>query len=235
MADPFRNLRRAWHIVTGTKRFQHWGVTLCTGPADIPKTVRGHIFKGGYEAVEAELVKAILRPNDRVLEVGTGIGFVSILCTKIAGEGRVTSYEANPALEDWILQNYAVNNLTPDLRMKAVTVDGSAISFFQDPNILSSSLIDRDLPLDEITVESHAISTVLNDVRPDVIVMDVEGAEIDLLTKADLTGVRAMIIEVHPHIVGDDKIAAMDAALVSAGFQIQARRHKTVHYERTAI
>ncbi|MEX3017876.1 FkbM family methyltransferase [Gymnodinialimonas hymeniacidonis] len=232
MADPFRNIRRASHIMVGTKRFQHRGVTLHTGPSDIPETVRGHIFKGRYESVEAELVQAILRPNDRVLEVGTGIGFVSILCAKIAGEGQVTSYEANPALEGCILANYSANNLTPDLRMKAVTVDGRPISFFQDPNILSSSLINRDLPLDEITVESHAMESVLNDIRPDVIVMDVEGAEIDLLTTADLSGVRAMIVEVHPHIVGEDKISFMNTALSAAGFEIKARRHKTVHYAR---
>jgi len=232
MSDPFRNIRRQWHLSIGTKRYNHWGVTLCTGADDLPKTVRGHIFKGGYEAVEAELVQSILSSGDRVLEVGTGIGFVSIFCAKIVGEGRVTSFEANPALEPAIRANYAANNLKPDLRMKAVTRDGSPVTFYQDPLILSSSLIDRDLPTEKITVESVPMTNVMSEVHPDVIVMDVEGAEVDLLTSADLSGVRHMVIEVHPHIVGDTAVAEMNAQLAAQGFAIAASRHKTVHYKR---
>lgn len=232
MADPLRNLRRAWHLGLGTAHYSHFGVRLKTGPQDLPKNVRGHIFKGGYEDVEAELAQAVVTQGDRVLEVGTGIGFVSILCAKLAGQGRVTSFEANPVLEPMIRANYAENGLTPDLRMRAVTVDGTPIRFFADPGILSSSLIDRDLPSDEITVESTPIAEAMAEVAPTVIVMDVEGAEVDLLPAADLSGVRALIIEVHPHIVGADKIAAMDAALASQGLHPIEKRHKTVLYQR---
>lgn len=232
MADPFRNLRRQWHLTMATARYTHWGVDLKTGPSDIPKTVRSHVFKGGYEAVEAELVKGILKPSDRVLEVGTGIGFVSILCAKLASEGHVTSYEANPALEQIIRDNYALNDLSPDLRMKAVTVDGSPIRFFADPNILSSSLIDRDIASNEITVDSDPIADVMAEVAPNVIVMDVEGAEVDLLPAADLSNVRAMVVEVHPHIVGVAKIAAMDEALAEQGLLPTKSLHKTVLYTR---
>lgn len=234
MADPFRNLRRQWHMTIGTARYTHCGVALKTGPSDIPRSVRSHIFKGGYEAVEAELVTGIVTPSDRVLEVGTGIGFVSILCAKLAGEGRVTSYEANPALEPIIRANYTLNGLSPDLRMKAVTVDGSPIRFFADPNILSSSLIDRDLESTEITVDSDPMADVMAEIAPNVIVMDVEGAEVDLLTAADLSSVRAMIVEVHPHIIGEDEIAAMDAAIALQGLHIAKRLHKTVLYLRDA-
>lgn len=234
MADPLRNLRRAWHLAVGTARHTHFGVRLKTGPGVLPKSVRSHIFKGGYEDVEAELVNAVVRPGDIVLEVGTGIGFVSILCTKRAGQGQVESYEANPALEQIIRDNYAENGLKPNLRMRAVTVDGSPIRFFADPGILSSSLIDRNLQAQEITVESVPISVVMQDTLPDVIVMDVEGAEVDLLTAADLTDVRAMIVEVHPHIVGADKIAAMDAVLAEKGMVPTEQRHKTVLYQRRA-
>lgn len=233
MADPFRNIRRKWHLSFGTRHYTHWDVKLNTGAEDIPPSVRGHIFKGGYEAVEAELVSAILTPGDRVLEVGTGIGFVSILCAKLAGQGRVTSYEANPALEPTIRANYALNGLVPDLRMKAVTVDGTPISFFANDNILSSSLIDRKLSATEITIDSDAMSAVMDEVKPDVIVMDVEGAETGLLQAADLSGVRAMIVEVHPHITGAEAIVEMDAALADQGLFPAQKRHKTVLYTRT--
>ena len=232
MADPFRNLRRHWHLMRGTGTHIHRGVTLRTGPGDLPLSVRGHIFKGGYEAVEAELVDAVLRPGDRVLEIGTGIGFVSILCAQRAGAGRVTSYEANPALEATIRANYALNGVTPDLRMKAVTVEGDPIRFYADDNILSSSLIDRNLAATGITVDSDAMAEVMAEIAPDVIVMDVEGAETGLLPAADLSGVRAMIVEVHPHIVGAEAIAAMDADLARQGLRPARTLHKTTLYAR---
>lgn len=214
--------------------YSHIGVRLRTGPNDIPSAVRGHIFKGTYEAVEAELVQEVVAPGNRVLEVGTGIGFVSILCAKIAGEGNVTSYEANPAMGDVIRKNYAENGLQPDLRMQAVTVNGSPIQFFADANVLSSSVIDRDLPTTEITVDSEAMSDVMDKVAPDVIVMDVEGAEVDLLTSADLAGVHFMIVEVHPHVVGADRIAEMEAVLAEKGLFPVRVLHKTVLYQRSA-
>lgn len=232
MADPFRNLRRNWHLMRGTPRYTLKGVVLRTGETDLPRAVRDHIFRGSYEAVEADLARATLRPADRILEVGTGIGFVSLVCAKLAPDGQVTSYEANPEMEAVIRANYAENGLIPDLHMKAVTVDGTPIRFFADPGILSSSMVDRDLPGTEITVNSEPISKVIAAVRPDVIVMDVEGAETDLLPAADLSGVRDMIVEVHPHIVGADAISAMDASLADQGFVAKVRRHKTVHYAR---
>lgn len=234
MADPLRNLRRKWHLTIGTAHYDHMGVRLKTGPTDIPSSVRSHIFKGTYEAVEAELVKEVVAPGSRVLEVGTGIGFVSILCSKIAGAGNVTSYEANPAMGDVIRKNYAENGLQPNLRMLAVTVDGNPIQFFADANVLSSSMIDRDLPTTEITVESDAMADVMEQVAPDVIVMDVEGAEVELLSSADLSKVHSMIVEVHPHIVGADKIAEMEAALAAKGLLPVKVLHKTVLYQRSA-
>ncbi|WP_341862796.1 FkbM family methyltransferase [Gymnodinialimonas sp. 57CJ19] len=234
MADPFRNIRRKWHLMKGTSSYTHKGVRLRTGPKDIPSAVRGHIFKGTYEAVEAELVKEVVAPGNKVLEVGTGIGFVSILCAKIAGEGNVTSYEANPAMGDVIRKNYAENGLQSDLRMHAVTVNGSPIQFFADANVLSSSMIDRNLPTTEITVESDAMADVMERVAPDVIVMDVEGAEVDLLSSADLSDVHSMIVEVHPHIVGAEKIAAMETALAEKGLFPVKVLHKTVLYQRSA-
>lgn len=224
------NIRRVWHRTVGTQTYELSGVRLRCGPNDLPRFVRGEIFKGTYEAAEARLVRRVVRPGTRVVEFGTGIGFISILCSQLAGQGNVRSYEANPHMEPVIRANYMLNGMEPDLVMRAVTVDGSPISFFRDDNILSSSTFDRDRQAQRIEVESDSIRAVLAEAGPEVVVMDIEGAETDVLAAASLaqTNVRALIIELHPHIVGENAVGAMIAKLHDDGFAVAAGEGKTV-------
>lgn len=81
---------------------------------------------------------------------------------------------------------------------------------------------------------SDALADVLAELRPDVVVMDVEGAEIELLADVDLAEVRAMVVELHPHIVGEDKIAALMASLEARGFEVTGDMRKNVLLTRAA-
>jgi hypothetical protein len=50
-------------------------------------------------------------------------------------------------------------------------------------------------------------------------VLDIEGAEVDLLKACPLGGIRKIIMEVHPHIVGEPAVGEMVALLDAAGFR----------------
>lgn len=207
---------------------------LASGEGDLPRTVRNVLYKGSYEAAERELLKRVVEPGSKVLEIGCGIGFVSLLCTRLAGEGNVRSYEANPTLEPIIRRNYALNGFEPDLVMKAVTPDGGTITFHRDDNILSSSRFDRGRDAEPITVEGEAFRDALAAHGAQVVVMDVEGAEVGLLSDADLSGVGAMVIELHPHIVPQSDLDAMIAAVEAQGLKLTARVQKNALFERVA-
>lgn len=219
--------------MVGTRIYTLRGVRLHCGPDDVPRSVQSMIFKGTYEAAEADLVDEVVRPGTRVVEFGTGIGFISLLCRRLAGDGNVRSFEANPAMEPVIRANYALNGMEPDLVMKAVTPDGAPLTFYRDDNILSSSGFDRQRDAEAIKIESERIDRVVADFRPDVIVMDIEGAEVAVLTGADLSRVRALVIETHPHIVGEEATASLIEDLASQGFSQAAQRHKNVLMVRT--
>ncbi len=226
--SPLRNLRMLAHRLFGTRVATLGPVRLNAGPRDLPRSLRTAIFKGTYELPERELVDLALRSGDRVLEIGSGIGFISLLCAARAGARNVLSYEANPAMEPVIRGNYALNGVEPTLVMRAVTTDGQPIGLFQNANVISSSLIDRGDGAQRIAVESDPINAVIAAHRPDVIVMDVEGAEVGILTFADLAPVRAIVVETHDHIVGADNTAAMLAALSAKGFSETRRIHKNI-------
>ena len=219
LGDPFRNLRLYWHRFHKTKSIELEGVRLVTD-ASTPKLVRSLIFKRTYERAERVLLRDIVQPGDCVLEIGAGIGFIGLLSARLAGPlGRVVSYEANPALQPLIEANYAKNSLRPELRMRAVSNDGRPIELHVNESILSSSFFSREATQSIQRIKSDAFQTILEELNPDVLVMDVEGAETDLLADCDLGATRSALIELHPHIVGDDKIAALLESLSDQGFR----------------
>lgn len=232
--QKLRNLRRNLHTKLGTKRLKLHGVHLVSDPKRLPKDVYYGIFTGQYEDTEAAIIKQKVKQGDRVLEIGAGVGFVSIMCAQLAGEENVRSFEANPAMEATIRENHGLNKISPMLEMKAVTRDGTPVSFYVSDNILSSSLYDRSLDGKEIEVESVALKDVVADWKPNTIVMDVEGAEVDILGHDPLPGVDRLILEVHPHIVGAEAIDEMLERLSSIGLKQTFRHRKSVLLERSA-
>jgi FkbM family methyltransferase len=235
VSDPFRNLRLYWHRARKTARITLDGVTVRSGP-DQARAVRNGLYKRSYEAAERALVGGVLRPGDTVLEIGAGVGFVGLLCARLVtaggAAGRVVSYEANSALAPVIAANYALNAAQPELRMRAITVDGAPVTFHTSDNVVSSSLYERAETQRKVTVESTALAEALAEIAPDVMVMDVEGAEADLLATGDLAPLRAAVIEMHPHIVGAQRIAALERSLAARGWQVTARRDLNVVLER---
>ena len=206
-------------------------VKINTARNAVPRSIRSLLFKGTYEKHECDLVEHILRPSDRVLEIGAGVGMVGLVATRLCGEGRVLSCEANPELESLIRGNYLLNGWCSNLVMCAVTSDGRDLPLFRDPGILSSSTMDRGLTNDKILVESHAINDLIDRHRPTVLVMDVEGSEVELLAAADLSDVRAVVAEMHPHIVGQERIETLVGDVEAKGFRVAEVRHRNYLFE----
>ena len=225
-------LRLGWYRLCGFKTTTLDGMVVVCDPNVVPRNVSTAIIKGSYELPERQLVRATIRNGDRVIEVGSGVGVVGLLCNKLAGAGNVLSFEANSTLASIIAANYALNNITPRIRLRAVTIDGAPISFYRNSNIISSSVFDRGLEAENVTVESEALDQVLNEERADVLVMDVEGAEIELLTTADLSGVREIIVELHPKIVGLGPTKAMIDSIIDRGFIENGRIQDNIRLSR---
>lgn len=209
------------------------GFQIVCDPSHMDFDICKDILRGKYELAERRLAKAAIRSGDNVLEIGAGIGLVSLVCAKLAEPGRVTSYEANSSLAPLMVENFSLNGMLPRLVSKAVTEFGGEISFFKDERFIASSIINLNTGSEKITVESDSIDTAIENSRANVIVMDVEGAEIGLLKKASLSTIREIIVEVHPHIVGDEPIKEMVQHLELQGFIEKKRQRKTIWFSRS--
>ncbi len=209
------------------------GVRIDIAPEYTPKFIARAILDKAYEGPERAIVKRVLRPGMAVVEIGAGLGVVGLVAARLARDGSVTSYEANPDLESIIRHNYSLNRIAPTLNMRAVTSDGQPITFYRDDNIVSSSLLNRDTDAVPIVVESVRFRDIVANKKPDVLIMDVEGAEVSLLSETNLEGIHHIIAELHPHIVGKDVIDQLIKTVEGMGFYVEEQIKMTVHFQRS--
>lgn len=85
-----RTKKYLWSL-TGRPRFAVAnGVKIHLHSPVISDRVAKSIYLGLYERLEARVVMATLQADDRVLELGSGIGYLSTLCARRIGSDRVT-------------------------------------------------------------------------------------------------------------------------------------------------
>jgi hypothetical protein len=76
--------------------------------------LQGH----GYRAEEAALIRRLLAPGDRAVDVGASIGALAIIAAKAVGRaGEVFAIEPDPTLFGYLLQNAELNGPALSLPM----------------------------------------------------------------------------------------------------------------------
>lgn len=185
------------------------------------------IEEARYEGEEIAGALAVVRPGDRVLEMGVGLGVVSAVTAANARPSKVLSFEANPALIPHITEMHRENGLQDVIELRNQVLISApdrpeSMTFYVTNSFLGSSLIEKETrqthPVDVPTADYHA---VLNDFRPDVLLMDIEGGELEFLAHADLRGIRAIVIEFHPSVYGKEGTARCKDVLRTQGFAKQ--------------
>lgn len=196
------------------------GVTLDISDPNVSPTIRRYVLRGHYESHEVRLAKRLLHPEDRVLELGTGMGFLTIICAKIVGAQNVYTFEANPQLESLIRSHFSLNAVEPVLDI-AILGDGyGEETFFVNQDFFASSALDETRG-DAVIVPRKDFKDTVSKIAPTVLLMDIEGAECDIVEMLEPGSLRRLIIECHPDLAGHDRIKAMISRLENLGFQTQ--------------
>ena len=100
------------------------------------------ICQGGYEATERSIVPKLVRPGDRVLEIGTAVGLVTMVLADVVGNENVIGFEANPNLIEDARRNFAANNHVITVKNQVLqnqlcwAGEGSTSDFFIHPRWL---------------------------------------------------------------------------------------------------
>lgn len=235
MRLSFRSIRSLWLRLTRAKYVKLHGVRVGLG-SNLPVCVRTQLYRNTYEYGERLLLNSAVLPGDRVLEFGAGMGVVGLLAAKLAGpNGTVLSVEANPTLESVIRENQRLNlpKIRPPLLMlAAVTADGRTIDFHCNDDILSSSLINRGKGSSLIRVQGCKAGDLVFNFRPTVLVMDVEGAEYEILLSIDFIGIRVVLVEIHSKLLGTKKVSQLLRHLNALGYELLQTKHSNYLFQR---
>lgn len=181
--------------------------------------VQRAVSAGQYEQDELRLVGQVLTASDVVLEVGAGLGLVSAYCAKRLGSGRVFAFEANPDLEPYIRETYALNQVQPTLEVCAVGASAGRVTLYRARDLWGSSVMRSSGRARPVEVPVKALSEIVRRVRPTLLVVDAEGAESELFDRADLPTVNTIVLELHERMIGAANARRVRATLAALGFE----------------
>lgn len=223
------------------------GVLRCRGlrfpndPGIITRRTAKLLRSKQYEQREADAVRAQVGPDDVAMELGAGIGFMSTLMARSCKAAHVHAFEANPALIPYIAKVHALNEVSDRVSVTNAVLAGrkGKAKFYQRAHFSASSL-EADPPgvaspvVAEHEVPALNIRKVMGEIKPSVVVCDIEGAEAALVPLMDLSTVRLMVVELHPQWIGKAGVQGVFNAASAAGltFYPKTSNKKVVTFRR---
>lgn len=223
LQKPLRKNKKPFWLISKLRRLarqsviSHMGVKLYVDRKLLTKKEIRGLYKGGHEDAECRILSTIIEPSDKIVEIGAGFGMTGILCAKIAGEKNVMCFEANDELKPLIEKNAALNHVKLHVQYAPVTVDGGMCEFYRTATLIGSGTAKTNATVQTYQKQSVALRDVLEQYKPNTLVMDVEGSESDLLQQP-LPGVCKILVEIHPHKTPNASLGKMMQSLLAQGF-----------------
>ena len=157
------------------------------------------------------------------MELGAGLGFISTFCAKIIGSNRVHAFEANPSLQAPIRKMHQLNGVSPQVQLCAVGAKEGELCLNVSRHFWHSTAVGAPMygMTRSVRVPVLSYDSQFELLRPTVVVLDIEGGEIDLLALdlATLRYPRAWVVEFHPALIGQEKVDLIQERLAEAGFK----------------
>ena len=219
------------------------GAWLASATLDLGGAQVHGVVRGLHEPMVQEALRRHLPRGGVLYDVGANIGFMSLVGAALAGRrGQVVALDPEPANAAALSANAALNpGLAPVLVLQAAATEreGPVEMLAVDDTLWSrpAAVGDHDLERERFV----AAGVALDDVpgrwgarAPDVVKIDVEGAELEVLR-----GMGRMLAEVRPAVVVEmhGRNAEVCALFEEAGYEVHnlegtepvAEAHGNVH------
>ncbi|MBU2146974.1 MAG: FkbM family methyltransferase [Alphaproteobacteria bacterium] len=195
------------------------GVRVPVRADEVSPEIWNALKTGRYEANEARRVRRAIRPRDRVLELGAGLGIITSIIAAVEGV-RVWSFEADPrtaTLAQRVLDRNCGDNVVFTNGILAAGPPRKLL-FYQRADFWMSSAFAEQGPYEQmIEINSRDIDVFIRKHAINVLVMDVEGAELELLQNAQLPGIERVFLELHDHLYGLAGVGAISETMSRKG------------------
>jgi FkbM family methyltransferase len=152
------------------------------------RTHNDEYVRGDYEPEVQAAIERRLRPGMTFYDVGANAGFFSLLGSVIVGPaGTVIAFEPHPETAAQLLKQISENGASNVEVVEAAICDKVGIAEFSDDTFaVMASLVGSDSGTKTIKVKTTNLDQLIDDKKlPDVMKIDVEGAEIEALRGAE--------------------------------------------------
>jgi FkbM family methyltransferase len=166
-----------------------------------------------WNADEYQAFRTAVRPGQTILEAGANVGAYTVLFGQWVGDsGRVVAFEPDPIAFDGLERHVTMNQLsTRTTLVPAAISDGTQerLRFALSPSSGISRLVPASEPdgpnIRDVRARSIDSFCAQHRLRPDLIKIDVEGAELAALRGARATIAAAgpdlhLFVEMHPRL-----------------------------------
>jgi len=186
-----------------------------------------------YEMAELELLVRHGRQGDRLMALGGGIGVVAALGAKVTG-APVVVVEANAALHSIIARQVTLNGGRAEIVHAAAVADPNQ---YPDKTVAFTvadefwySRIGEGAGSHPVPARSFDDLCAAHD--PSLVIMDIEGAEVEILARPVPACVRKLIVEIHTPDFGQAKTAEIASRLFADGFRMIDQQQLTWAFAR---
>lgn len=203
------------HNVSDQKFINSRNVQFPIDPNIISRKIRRLLRLELYEDRETHAALRAVKSSDIILELGTGIGYMSAVIGKNVQPKEIHTFEANPLLIEYAKNLHDINDIQNCHVTNAIIGEQSGTTtFYARTDILTSSLDKAPRGIRTENQTEHKIPvlaarSVFKEIRPTVFICDIEGAESWLIPLCDFTTVKVAILELHPQWIGKDGVQAV--------------------------
>jgi len=181
------------------------------------------LLTGSYEEPERKAARSYLRSDWAVVELGGCVGVVSCIANKLLQNPKAhIVLEPNPLAIPHLQLNRESNLCSFKVINAALAYDQQTVTFSPSLDFWGNSLlVSGDQP--PVTVAATQLGKILKEEQFEkfALICDIEGQEYELVMR-EPEAVRAaelIILEVHPRLVGEDKVRSLLARLEDLGFR----------------
>jgi FkbM family methyltransferase len=206
----------------GYRRHPYLSLRVAVDRKVVSKTTRKAISTGLYEATETRLLPSLVRPEDSVLEIGAGLGFVAALVMLQCRPRAYCAVEADARLIPLIHRTLALNGISAgvDVQCAVLTEDESklrrgSVPFYVAKDFWHSHVVESETGHN---VRTASLNHLLRSRGVTTLIVDIEGGEATLFDGADLSSVQRILVEMHLEIIGYDGMQKLIRDFGERGF-----------------
>lgn len=177
------------------------GIEFPASPA-LTTAMPGAMPDGSFAADLLSAALGVIRPTDKVLHLGAGLGLVTAAIARICRPAALLAFEGDPALLAQARAVFRHNGVDAEIMLRPGMV-------LADP-----SPSNRADPSPVIAYARLRLGYLHN-----VIILQTGGEEQAFLRHANLAGVRLVLVTLHPTVYGREGVRACRRALRRAGYE----------------